>query len=448
MFYKSAPCNGVKVCPEKGCHHVASVRELRRCKDHPTKPLRKTNDTERCPVQFGYVYPVDHQGDHRRWILGFVRQAKGPLTNLHNHPVHSPSHPLSKTVEDISNAAKANVTLKPSDISRGKGLGYIPAAVDKACASMDKISRVMKTSRNNSLSCSPSWDVTSFEAVADDIDARDEEHRSSYSQGTSLSLRKLSRPYLVSAGIDNGIHYIFTMNPLMAEVLSKAEFIEADITFNETKEYPYLFNVVAFNELTMEWMVVSRVRMNQQDHKAYRLGFLKTFQHCSLAHPSFKPGESLLGVVVDWSDSEVRGLSEAVGESIAKSLLKGCRVHWNRSWQRIRDRVASSTDKAFEKMIFTKIASQIPKLPIGEHVCDCFKVLCKQLSAQKIAGVITSLTQKDVDFVDRSCDWSIAKNWAEWWMRPSHLQMLHPHYSAMDPDTWDRCPSTTNAVER
>ena len=110
---------------------------------------------------------------------------------------------------------------------------------------------------------------------------------------------------------------------------------------------------------------------------------LKTFQHCSSVHPSFKPGESLLGIVIDWSDSEVRGLPEAVGESLAKSPLKGCHVHWNRSWQRIRDRVASSIDKALLKTIFSKIASQIPKLSIGEHVCDCFKVLCKQVSAQK-----------------------------------------------------------------
>ena len=148
----------------------------------------------------------------------------------------------------------------------GKGLGYIPAAVDKACASIDKISKVLKKARNNSLSCSVGWDVTSLEDVADDIDVKDEEHRSNYSQGVCSHLQDLSRPYLMSAGIDSGIHYIFTMNPLTAEVLSKAEFIEADITFNETKKYPYLFNVVAFNETTMEWIVVSRVRMNKQEN--------------------------------------------------------------------------------------------------------------------------------------------------------------------------------------
>ena len=105
-------------------------------------------------------------------------------------------------MEDIQNKATANTTLKPSDVSKGKGLGYILAAVDRACANLDKISRVMKKARNNTSSCSMDCD---------------------------------------------------------------AEFIEAGITFNETKEYPYLFNVVAFNDTTMEWIVVSRVRMNKQD---------------------------------------------------------------------------------------------------------------------------------------------------------------------------------------
>ena len=175
-------------------------------------------------------------------------------------------------MEDIHNAATSNTALKPSDVSRGKGLGYIPAAVDRACADLDRISRVMKKARNDTIACSMDWDAASFEEVADEIDAKDKEHGSTFSQPASVKLGKLSRPYLISAGIDNGIRYIFIMNPLMSEVLSKAEFIEADITFNETKEYPYLFNVVAFNDTTMEWTVVSRVRMNKQNHQAYCLG--------------------------------------------------------------------------------------------------------------------------------------------------------------------------------
>jgi len=363
VMYRFAPCNGVKACSENRCSYVAAIREYRPCQSHPSQPLYKTNDLEPCPVQFAYIYPEDSD-DHRRWILGFVRQPKDLKDSLHNHNVHASSHSLTKNREDIQSAAVANFNLKPSEMFRGKGLGYIPAAVDTAFANMDRISSVMCKARHNSTLCNSKWDITSFEKMADDIDEKDASHRSTYSHSLSNELKKLSRPYLVSAGIENGIQYIFTMNinPLMSEILLKAEFIEADITFNETKEYPYLFNAAAFNDTTMDWVVVSRVRLTKQDHSAYRLAFSKTFDKCSLDHCLFKPGKSLLAVVTDWSDAEVRGLCDAVGEEIGQSLIHGCQVHWNHSWQRIRDRVSCSKDKNLEKCIFSKIASQISKL--------------------------------------------------------------------------------------
>ena len=79
--------------------------------------------------------------------------------------------------------------------------------------------------------------------MADDIDEGDASHGSNYSHSLSDKLKKLSRSYLVSARIENGIQYIITVNLLMSEILSKAELIEADITYKETKEYPYSFNV-------------------------------------------------------------------------------------------------------------------------------------------------------------------------------------------------------------
>ena len=110
--------------------------------------------------------------------------------------------------------------------------------------------------------------------------------------------------------------------------------------------------------------------------------------------------------------------------------------------------VSCSKDKNLEKSIFSKIASQISKLPMGEGVCSCFEVLCSQQSAEKVLGIINSLTLDEAVFVDKCCNWSKAKNWAEWWLRPKHLQMLHKDFSTMDPSVWSRSPSTTNAVER
>ena len=99
-------------------------------------------------------------------------------------------------------------------------------------------------------------------------------------------------------------------------------------------------------------------------------------------------------------------------------------------------------------ILFSKIASQISKLPIGEGVCTCFEVLCGQQNAEKLLETINSLTSDEAAFVDKCCNWSKAKNWTEWWLRPKHLQMLHKDFSTMDPNVWSRSPSTTNAVER
>ena len=65
------------------------------------------------------------------------------------------------------------------------------------------------------------------------------------------------------------------MNPLMSDLLARSKFVEADITYNENLEYKYLFNMAAFNETTMRWMVVSRVRLNSQSSLAYKLAYEK-----------------------------------------------------------------------------------------------------------------------------------------------------------------------------
>ena len=48
---------------------------------------------------------------------------------------------------------------------------------------------------------------------------------------------------------------------------------------------------------------------------------------------------------------------------------------------------------------------------------------------------------------DHECDWSMAKNWAQWWTKCGHLRMLSATFTAMDKDVWSR-HSTTNPVER
>ena len=157
----------------------------------------------------------------------------------------------------------------------------------------------------------------------------------------------------------------------MNEMLAQSEIVEADIICTETKKYPYLFNMVSFNYTTMDWMVVSRIRLSQQNADAYALAFGKSFAKCKDKH-DFEPGKTLLGIVIDWCDAEINGLGKAVGKQMAVELLKGCNVHWTQSWQRVRDCICSSNDVSHEKKLFALIASSILKLPSGSTVCKFY----------------------------------------------------------------------------
>ena len=59
----------------------------------------------------------------------------------------------------------------------------------------------------------------------------------------------------------------------------------------------------------------------------------------------FKVGETLKGIIIDWSDTESKGLREVIGEETAELVLKGCSVHWTRYYQKVAERVYCSVSK-------------------------------------------------------------------------------------------------------
>ena len=71
-----------------------------------------------------------------------------------------------------------------------------------------------------------------FEDIADEIDGKDAQL--AHCQKDSICLNNLMRPYMVSTGMEEGIKFIFYMSPFMCSLLTESEFIEADITYNES----------------------------------------------------------------------------------------------------------------------------------------------------------------------------------------------------------------------
>ena len=269
FYYRSAPCLGVKVCPHNDCTYTAPIREKRPCPIHPECKLVRSEPP--CPVEFVYIFPQKIHNDHRRWIGGIVRSEKHSSSSLHNHDLHG-SIKISQCVQDkIASAITANPTLTPTDISAGKGLNFTPFAVDGASAHIGKIARMVNQVKKDAAVSAKNWMPAMFERCADELDESDFKKSDDTAQRRKVYLQ-LGRPYLVSAGIEN---YIFVMTPLMAEIAATADFILTDITYDHMQCYKYLFHAIAFNHVTMEWIIIARIWMDKQSSNAYALGFSK-----------------------------------------------------------------------------------------------------------------------------------------------------------------------------
>ena len=200
VFYRSAPCQGVKMCPENGCSYVAPIREKRGCKTHTQQKLIRS---EECPVELVYIYPQNFKKYNRRWIGGIVRNQKDMTKNLHNHKLHRAFKICNLVKDKISNAVQSNLSLTPTDISQGSGIGFIPSAVDTASSHLGRVAReIAKTKRALGVN-TRDWSPCSLEAAVDDIDRED--LQKSDDSMLEAQYKEHGRPYLVSAGVENGM---------------------------------------------------------------------------------------------------------------------------------------------------------------------------------------------------------------------------------------------------
>jgi len=89
--------------------------------------------------------------------------------------------------------------------------------------------------------------------------------------------------------------------------------------------FPYIFNVTAFDDVLLQWIVVCQIQVTSQSAQAYAFCFMKTFEQCKKVHPNFTVGESLVGVIVDWSDAQCNGLRLALGRYANTIILQNGR---------------------------------------------------------------------------------------------------------------------------
>ncbi len=68
------------------------------------------------------------------------------------------------------------------------------------------------------------------------------------------------------------------------------------------------------------------MRLNHINAEAYECCFAAVFATASSRHPEFKVGGSLQGILLDWSDHQLKSLANAVGKDTAEKVVKGCQV--------------------------------------------------------------------------------------------------------------------------
>ena len=98
--------------------------------------------------------------------------------------------------------------------------------------------------------------------------------------------------------------------------------------------------------------------------------------------------------------------------------------------------------------MFMKIAAKVQTLPSAIKIVACFETLYGARPTILLLGKLPGICSEDeAHYVDVNCDRSKVKHWAQWWCRSTHLQMLCKALTKMDNQTWEECPTTTNAVE-
>ena len=96
-------------------------------------------------------------------MAGFVRTQHEETESLHNHNMHGVSKVASSVLQEITQAVVNNPSLLPTDISKVKGLKFVPSAVGGASAHLGKVSRIVTNARRLTPVYSSKWSIEEFE---------------------------------------------------------------------------------------------------------------------------------------------------------------------------------------------------------------------------------------------------------------------------------------------
>jgi len=220
-----------------------------------------------------------------------------------------------------------------------------------------------------------------------------------------------------------GRNFAFFVAPYQATLLKDAQDLFVDITYAGNGAFPYLLNMVAFNDLTLNFNAVCRVISSKQDGEAYATAISEVFSHVTKLHPTFKDGANLRQIMVD------NGLQNALGADLVKTLIRGCSVHWKTSVNRVNKIVTKSKD---EFDIFRTLQEVAEKT----DVMLIFDVLCAKVPPSRAMHLLPE-NLADVARTTNTKHWQKAEHWVAWWKRERTLRMLCKAFTLRETEEWE-----------
>jgi hypothetical protein len=436
VFVRVNECAGVKQCAAANCEFsLQNCFSRNTCLKHPYEPL----ENKSCHCQIAFVCPVEKQ-DRRRWVISFSDDEG----RLHSHARPPENRLVSRVRSDIVGAVARDPTLTVSEIHKGVGVGYILGERNLAAVNLDRVRKVVDAVRKGPETL-PRFLETFNEAVLKSIPLNQHDD-----EQINFEMQQATQKYLRFFSLDPGNSVCLIMFEIQIDVLAKADFLIPDVTYPGTfHPFKYLLNVVVYDSEILQYVTVARVLMSNLHRGSYKRAFGALFDEVQKKHPDYCPVNLI--VIADFSESQKQGLESAVEErsinnandNIQQTLIRirGCRVHFWRSVNKISQKICGAEDEVFE---FKSVARLLESAANKQQADLCFSVLSgkpDQKLLKNFPGLIS-------DAALRFCNgWSQAVSWVSFWSRANNLKMICKSLSEFTDKEWDVLPQTTNAVE-